>query len=513
MEKEKGINILQKEYWKTITPELSDARISGKNVGRYSSDNPVYVGIKQSEFLRQYDPEGHKINSTEYYPNIIKYDEETKQYYEEEISRVAFSFQQIILTKQLSALCGNPTRFRLPIADQTEVHEKQFTEWKEGWAVKDMDILVYNALESIGKTGDVAVYMYIDSKGLMRYKVFSFDKGDMLFPHYDEAGEIDLFARKYTSINSYGEDESRIDIFTRTHVFSLKEAEGKDNDVLRFVDDKYIIEDYVMIDKPMKHGLDFVPIAYHRDDKGAWWSASQKTIEEFEWSFSCLTHSNMAYAFPIMYIKGSEVVVEPDMIRNSVKAIIMPNKESDAGFLQRPDGSSSFELQLKKLYDMIYQQSFTVNPPEVRSGDLPGVAIKLLYSPSIEKANEMAKKLNPFLDVLVDMFTYFYGIEVEKLSEFKNLKVYAYLEPYVHQNDSEVIKNLETSVNAGFLSKKSATEISPYSNNNEIDRIEQEVEAAYQLDSLTDLKATIDGEEEIDIIPKEKEEVEPNDNN
>lgn len=512
MKKEKGIDILQKKYWKTITAELSSAKISGTKVGRYSSDKPIYVGIKQSEFLRQYDPDGHKINSTEYYPNIIKYDEDSKQYFEEEISRVAFSFQQIILTKQLSALCGNPTRFRLPIADQTKTHERQFTEWKEGWAVKDMDILVYNALESVGKTGDVAVYMYIDNNGKMKYKVFSFDKGDILFPHYNDTGELDLLARKYTSINMYGEDETRVDVFTKECVRSFKDSEGKDS-YEKFVDGKYILDGYVPVGDVVKHGLDFVPVAYYRDEKGAWWSPSQKTIEEFEWAFSCLTHSNMAYAFPIMYIKGSEVVVEPDMIRNSVKAIVMPNKDSDAGFLPRPDGSTSFELQLKKLYDMIYQQSFTVNPPEVRSGDLPGVAIKLLYSPSIEKANEMAKKLNTFLDVIVDMFTYFYGIEEEKISEFESLKVYAYLEPYVHQNDSEVIKDLETSVNAGFLSKKSATEISPYSNNNEIDRIEQEVEAAYQLDSLTDLKATIDGEEEVDIIPKEKEEVEPNDNN
>lgn len=29
--------------------------------------------------------------------------------------------------------------------------------------------------------------------------------------------------------------------------------------------------------------------------------------------------------------------------------------------------------------------SFVVMPPEVKSGDLPGVAIKLIYSPSLEK--------------------------------------------------------------------------------------------------------------------------------
>lgn len=499
-EKEKGIDILMKDYWKKITPELSSPSVSGANIGRYSSDKPIYRGIKQSEFLRQYDPEGHRIHSREHYPNIFKYDEREKRWYEEEISRVAFSFQQVILVKQLTALCGNPTRFRLPIAEQTSSHEKVFTEWKEGWAVKDMDILVHNALESIGKTGDVAVYMYIDNKSKLRYNVFSFDKGDILYPHYDEQGDLDIFARRYTAINEYGEDESRVDVFTKDYVYKLKETNGRDTDPILFVNGKYKLDNFEYVDIPLRHGLDFVPIAYYRDEKGAWWSDSQKTIEEFEWAFSCLTHSNMAYAFPIMYIKGNKVEVQPDMVRNSVKAIIMPNKDSDAGFLSRPDGSSSFELQLKKLYDMIFLQSFSVNPPEVRSGDLPGVAIKLLYSPSIEKAAEMAKKLNPFLDRIVDMFTYFYGIEKEKLSEFTVLKVYAYLEPYVHQNDSEVMVNLEKGVNGGFVSKKTATEISPYSNNNEIQRLAEQEEEMKRNDLLEDMRFSIDGAKEEPVV-------------
>lgn len=502
---EEGIEILRKDFWKKISPDTFDCAVESSNLGRYSSDKPVYIGIKQSEFLRQYDPEGHKVNSVEYYPNIIKYDESKKMYYEEKISRVAFSFQQIILTKQLTALCGNPTKFRLPIAEQTEAHENLFAEWKEGWSVKDMDILIHNSFESIGKTGDVAVYMYL-MKGELRHKVYSFDKGDLLFPHYDDNGDLELFARKYSAINSFGESEARLDIYTSNYTYSLKESSTGAEETLSFLDGKYKVTDYVMMKQPKRHGLGFCPIAYWRDERGAWWSDSQKTIEEFEWAFSCLTHSNMAYAFPIMYIKGSEVEVEPDMIRNTVKAIFMPNKDSEAGFLNRPDGSSSFELQLKKLYDMIYQQSFAVNPPEVRSGDLPGVAIKLLYSPSIEKAAEMSKKLNPFLDKIVDMFTYFYGIETAKLKEFKALKIYAYLEPYVHQNDSEVVKNLETARNSGFLSQKTATEISSYSNNNEMQRLKDEQEELNRQDLLEDMQFAVDGKAVEDNQPTNQKE-------
>lgn len=507
MNKEESIEILRKDYWKRISPTNTSKRVESKKLGGYSSDSPIYIGIKQSDFLREYDPAGHKVHCIETYPNIVKYNERTGEYFEEEISRVSFSFQQIILTKQLNALCGNPTRFRLPIAEQTKEHELNFSEWKEGWAVKDMDILIHNAYESIGKTGDVAVYMYIDRKTQkMRYCTFSFDKGDLLFPHYDRYGDLELFARKYTSIAGGGKTANKVDVYTKDYIYNLIEDDMSVGGQIEFIEGKYSIEGYRLTGKPIKHGLPFCPIAYYRDERGAWWSYSQKTIEEFEWAFSCLTHNNKAYAFPIMYTKGSKIEITADLVRNSVKAISMPSKDSEAGFLDRPDGSSSFELQLKKLYDMIFLQSFAVNPPEVRSGDLPGVAIKLLYSPSIEKAGEMSRKLNPFLDSIVDMFTYFYGIEVDMLQEFKDLKVYAYQEPYVHQNDSEVINNLETARNSGFLSMKTATEVSPFSNNNEMQRIKDEEEALAQQDLLEDLTYSIDGNKEEKVIDKNEEE-------
>ena len=508
MNKEKGIGILSKKYWKVICPdEFIPTFQTGVSLGSYSEDKPNYIGIKQSEFLKQYDPAGHKVNSVAHYPNIIKKDEDTGLYYEEKISRVAFSFQQIILTKQLNALCGNPTKFRLSNAIQTAKDEEVFSLWKEGWAAKDMDILLYKAYKSIGKTGDGAIYIYLNKEGKIDHRIFSFDKGDLLFPHYSNNGKLELFARRYTGVNEYGHEESRIDVFTDKEVFNLVEDNSDEgyNSSIKFLNGKYTVDGYrLATDTPIKHGLPFVPIAYYRDEDGAWWSKSQKTIEEFEWAFSCLTHSNMAFAFPIMYIKGSDVEIEGDMIRNTVKGIFLPNKDSEAGFLNRPDGSSSFELQLTKLYDLIFQQSFSVNPPEVRSGDLPGVAIKLLYSPSIEKASEMSRNLNTFLDQVVDMFTYMYGIETNKLSEFKKLNVYAFQEPYVHQNDSELMKNLETGTNSGFISRKTATEASPYSNNNEIQRLKEEVDEEDRNDLLGDFKFTIDGDNERKLLDNDK---------
>lgn len=87
----------------------------------------------------------------------------------------------------------------------------------------------------------------------------------------------------------------------------------------------------------------------------------------------------------------------------AAKVIAMNSKDNDAGFLDGTDASDAFATQLNKSYDLIYELSFTVKPPELKSGDLPGVAIKLLYSPALEVAMNDSQKLQPFLDKLVEI--------------------------------------------------------------------------------------------------------------
>jgi hypothetical protein len=116
-----------------------------------------------------------------------------------------------------------------------------------------------------------------------------------------------------------------------------------------------------------------------------------------------------------------------------------------------------------------------VKPPELKSGDLPGVALKLLYSPAIEKAIVDCQKLQPFLDKLVEMVKFGYGLEAEMQADLINLHVNAWIEPYVHQNDTEITTNLATAVQNGFLSKQTASErYTKYSKNDEIARVARE---------------------------------------
>jgi hypothetical protein len=124
---------------------------------------------------------------------------------------------------------------------------------------------------------------------------------------------------------------------------------------------------------------------------------------------------------------------------------------------------------------MIYEQSFTVIPPELKSGDLPAAALKILYSPAYEKAIADAAEFQSFLNDLVEIFAYGYGLEMKKTLDFANLPMKWWIKPYVHVSESAMVQDLATAVQNGFISKQTATEkISMYSTVSEWDRIMKE---------------------------------------
>ena len=168
---------------------------------------------------------------------------------------------------------------------------------------------------------------------------------------------------------------------------------------------------------------------------------------------------------------------------------MITDTDGKAEFLNGTDASNAFATQLNKSYDLIYELSFTVKPPELKSGDLPGVAIKLLYSPALEAAMNDAQRLQPFLDQLVRITKFGIGTENNCMASMVALPVNAWIESYIHQNDTELITNLATAAQNKFLSKQTASERnSKFSKNDEFTRIMREQKEEDQQDLLIDIQ-------------------------
>lgn len=457
-------------------------------------DNPLMRILTQADFLRMYYPSGHAINDPLLYPDVVKRNPENGKTYVQPIIRTAFAFQNVISTKQRVHITGNDIQFELSGKVGTEYEEAQkqrdFVTFRQGWLDMDMEYNFYEFTE-YKIVGDAAVVGYFDKDGHARARTLSYLKGDTLYPHQDPiTGEMELFARKYADYDENGSFSNEfVEIWDDKYLYRAKRGIPK-NGVQKIVEkikDFFGISGYEIYEQK-EHGFNFCPVAYYRDPMGPCFLPAQDTIETYEEAFSYFCENNRAYAFPIMWSKGDGVNFQPDEITGAVKYIEIEDPDGDAGFLQKAEVSNAFNTQLKLLYDMIYEQCFGVKPPELKSGDLPGVAVKLLFSPAIEQAIHDAQRLQPFLNQLVRIVKFAYGFEKNCQSALMNLSINAWIEPYIHQNTAELTQNLANAVQNGFLSIKTASErLSMYSRNDEYERIMQENLEKRKLDAQDEL--------------------------
>ena len=177
-----------------------------------------------------------------------------------------------------------------------------------------------------------------------------------------------------------------------------------------------------------------------------------------------------------MFLKGKGKQIKEVATSNmsyASKIFIIP-ENGEAGFLNRQDASNAYKTELDMLEDKIYSQSMVIKAPELKSGDTPAAAIKLLYSDAYNKALLEIQEYDEFLCKMIDIFKWGYGIESESRIDFMRVHISFYVTPFIPINDQEVTTNLATAVQNKFVSKQTASEKFYFSTPQEWSRIQQE---------------------------------------
>lgn len=487
--------LLTKKPFYRINADVGKKELSGiKNIGEQQPlpDFLEYDIVTQADFMRELDPASHAINDRNLYQNWVQHDK-NGLYYETEWERHAFAFQQEILEDRLVRLTGNDIQFDLSDRSDSEENRKTFYKFKYVWAEKSMERAWYEVAKSTLATGDAAFCGILDD-GKFYWKVFSYLNGDELFPHYNrKTGRLSVFARKYSDFGDDGESHKYVDVWDDTYYYRFVDYVKKDGEENNNEEDEensvigdFKVTGYVLEEKS-NHGFDRIPIAYMRKDVGPCWSASQEAIEHFELAFSRLAQSNSAFGLPILGLtKGSGRKIEEltmgDMTY-AAKIFLIPS-DGKAEFLQRQDASNAYKSQLEELRKKIYEMSMVVKAPELKSGDTPAAAIKLLYSDSYNKAMNESQEFDLVIDNIVKIFLWGAGVETENRLEFINLGMSHWCIPYIPINESEICQNLALGVQNGFLSKETASERNPYSTSTEKTRIDREKHEEQQMELL-----------------------------
>ena len=465
--------ILLKVPFRRIMPSPNSSGVYGYSSGEMRDvppDDSQYEIISQSEFLREYFITGHKIWNPSYYADRIKTSDDGKRYIHY-VERNAFDFQQVIATKQLIHLTGNPISFVNSNSSQIENQKDLLVDFKQGWIKKNMEVAWYKCAKSEKITGDTAFVGYFDENKKFNWRVLSYMNDEILYPHENPmTGRMEVFGRKYKQYADNGRIVELLDVWDNKNVTTyIKNSTGT---ILQQLKKVFGGEDWSVFKEPTPHGFPFCPVSYKRNFDGACWSPVQDACDKYELAMSQLSENNKAYAFRILFLSGDNVNVNFDSYGQPTA--ISGDKDSNAKFLEKADASDTFKTQLDILLTEIFRGSFTVLPPEVKSGDLPGVAIKLLYSPAVEKAMADANEWNEFIDSTVEIFKYGYSVEVGKVAQYAAFDVRGEIIPYIHQNEAEIINNINSSVLAGSLSKQTSSEKHPYGASDEETRLKNE---------------------------------------
>lgn len=482
--------LVRKPWFRPSAESVYNADLSVTVTNKFNAVAPP-ASVKwnmylQEDMIREYYPSGHKIKDKVLYPDIWKEDPETGKYYQQPITRCTIAFQQIIATKHIIHLCGNDVQFELSESSSTKGSDEEknalLSEFRHSWLKHDMEIRFYEAIRSLKITSEACLVGYIKN-GKFGCKMLSFINDDTLYPHYDSlTGDIDMFARRYFDYDDDGSAVTEwVEVWDDRKYYRAKK-DVKENSVIKRLKDVFGLNGYRIVDE-IPHGFNFVPVAYYREEEGPCWAAAQDTIEHYEEAVSYFFENNKAFAFPILTLTGEGIEVNGDDMTGGVKSITIDSPDGKASFLEGNDVSASYKALLDLMYNAIYEQAFAVKPPELKSGDLPGVALKLLYSPAIERAIDDAQRIQPFLDKLVLMVKYGCGLESENRASLLSLDINAWIEPYVHQNDTELVTNLTTCVQNNILSKQTASERnSKFSRNDEFNRIMAEIKEKQQME-------------------------------
>ena len=459
----KPSQILRKQPFLRVLPKSEVGVLSESNF-RWD-DNVQYAYCTQADFIREYNVSGHRINDKMFYPDKMKQVEvknsDGTSYYKtliQRMIRMAIPYQSMIVTKQLSADCGNNLSFSISDAEVSEGMENIKNMFMQGWQDCDMEVAWYACIKSDKIVGDTAFCGYKD-KGKFGWRVFSYTENDLLYPHYDRYGNLDAFGREYGLYNEESKlIERMLDVWDNKYAYtykqSLKGVKGAKNKALA----KLGFEDmgWELASEPILHGFENIPIAYHRTGKPCWFDV-QSLIEMTEQAYSQLAENNKAYALRILFTKGAAVAMQSTMDGTPVR-IDTEEVDADAKYLEPADASGSFKMQIEALENSIYRGSFIVKTPDVKGSDLSGLAVELLFTDSTQKAMCDSQEYKPFINEMIRIFKEGYGTQIGKTSDFQRLNIFGEIIPFVPKSETEEVNCIVQLKSVGALSQQTASE-------------------------------------------------------
>lgn len=282
-------------------------------------------------------------------------------------------------------------------------------------------------------------------------------RGDQIWAHFDETGDMDAFVRRYNRDIGDGftpRNEQVAEIYTAdTVIVMTNSGNGWQTD-----------------QRPNLFGK--IPVVYYEQDKPEW-SDVQTLIDRMEEVLSSHADTNDYFASPIIKAFGKikslpEKQQTGKMIQFEAETGIDGKPTyGDATYLTWDQSPESLKLEIDNLKGLIYALT---NTPDVSFdnvkgiGNISGIALKLMFLSAIHKAMNKQEIFGAAIERRVSVVKSIIAVtDVALAGALENLEVDIHFSDCLPANDSELITTLSAARGGGpVMSMETAVKNNPF---------------------------------------------------
>ena len=360
----------------------------------------------------------------------------------EEVAKIILDYANVIVESAVAFLFGVPIDFILKESN------KDLNEQLE---------MLKTHLENVkfdSQNKELARALFVETKAAKLYfvknpkdpekrklgcKVLCVKNGDIIYPFFDENGDLKAFLRKYDTKEIYGSrkvvDRAHADIYTEEKIYYATRLATQQK--------YYVTEEENQFKK--------IPVVYYEQEKAEW--ENVKTLmETHEGAFSDLFETNKYFGSPAAKVKG-KIKNMPSRDEAGKLFILEPTTVEgkqvygDIEYMTWDQRPASLQLQFEMTEKFIYSFTNTAdisfsNIMANKPGNVSGIALKMLMlAPIIKSYNKQEifdENLKREFEVIKSIITL-----IDK-KDYSKLKVSIVFNSILPENTKEVVDYLVT---------------------------------------------------------------------
>ena len=424
------------------------------------------------------EPESHNINSKILRPDkkvLTGADEnkpEEERYRIEKVSRVRLALQKLIINRSASFCFGNPVLY-----NATPENDNQHL------IVGALRRILYdNKSDSLNRKIGRTIFGFKEcaeiwypvekpnnrygfkSKFKLRCAIFSPEKGDELYPYFDDTGDMTVFSRAFSKKDTEGKTVYYFEAYTDTEHW-----------LWRRLDTAYeLVEGY-----PKEIAIGKIPVIYGYQDYFETQDVDS-LIDRLEALLSNFADTNDYHASPKIFVKGE---LRGFAKKGESGAILEGDENSDAKYLEWSNAPQSVKLEIETLLRMVYTitQTPDISFESVKGlGAISGIALKLLFMDAHLKVQDKREIFDDYLQRLVNVIKAFIGLfNVTLEKDCETIEVQPEITPYMIESEIDDINLwLAANGNKPLVSQKQSVKSANLSQDPEADYEQIQEEAS-----------------------------------